>query len=797
MFIFLTLNWLFIWEINGESNILQYGEANLIPFFKLSPLIFLILIPAITMKSFSEEKRTGTIELLFTKPITDFQILIAKFLAGVTLVIIALLPTFVYYISVHLLGDPVGIMDDGATITSYLGLMLLGSAFVAIGLFTSSFTKSQIVSYIIAVSLCWVLYDGLGLLASFEKLGSFDFVIDYIGMSSHYDGLQLGVVDTKDVVYFISLIVLFIVATGITINRNKGIRLVKFGIIAVILVFLNIISVFQFRRIDFTEDQKYSLSDSTIEFLESDSTFNEPVFFKIYLDGELPKPLKEAQNSIKEKLDQFRIYAGDKIQYEFIDPKADPDPEEQQKLVEQIHDKGKGIQPLDYLIMSTGKFSNETYWPGAVLNYKDEKTSVVQFISVKQIKADEDLDVMNEYLENNLEFQIVNAINKIVRERKKRIAFLQGHDELNAQETQVMRSMLSENYIIEDVEIDGQIHALDSYDGLIVAQPKKPFNEKDKFVIDQFIMDGGRTMWFINPLEVNLDSLRKRGETYALAQTLNIQDQLFSYGVRIEKEVILQENCSYEYIPFDGRNVWKWPFYINVKGGKHKVSQNIDPIKLDYASPITFVGYDTLVKDTVLMSDPISLYRKPPIRINLNYAVPDMSPFNEWNGEEQTKPIAGMMEGKFKSLYKDRLAKAFTESEDFNTKEISVNNKIFVMGDANFMVSHKPFWSSKTNEMKYFGIFNLRYLEYERRYLQNPPAYGNLGLLMNTVDYMMDDQAIADSRNKGILQRKLDKTEIKESSRFWKLINIIIPLIIITVISATAMIFRRIKYSKK
>jgi ABC-2 type transport system permease protein len=219
--IYLIASGLFHWIISMNTNLLEGSEADLIPFFNLSPVIFLILIPAITMRSIAEERRTGTIELLFSRPISDFQILMAKYLAGVTLLLIALLPTFVYYLSMHYLGNPVGIIDDGATFTSYLGLVLLGSTFVAIGIFASSITSSQIVAFIVAMFLSWIFYDGLNLLGSYNLMGKFDLIVQYMGMTYHYDAIKRGVIDTSDVVYFLSLIALFIFAALTVIKSIK------------------------------------------------------------------------------------------------------------------------------------------------------------------------------------------------------------------------------------------------------------------------------------------------------------------------------------------------------------------------------------------------------------------------------------------------------------------------------------------------------------------------------------------------------------------------------------------------
>ena len=219
--IYLIASGLFHWIISYNTNLLEGNEAELIPFFNLSPIIFLILIPAITMRSIAEERRTGTIELLFTRPISDLKILLAKYFAGVTLLVIALVPTIIYYISMYYLGSPVGVIDSGATFTSYLGLILMGAAFVAIGIFASSLTSSQIVAFILSMFLCWIFYDGLKLLGSFNLMGKFDFVVQYISLSFHYDAIKRGVVDTSDIIYFISIISLFIFAALTVIKTLK------------------------------------------------------------------------------------------------------------------------------------------------------------------------------------------------------------------------------------------------------------------------------------------------------------------------------------------------------------------------------------------------------------------------------------------------------------------------------------------------------------------------------------------------------------------------------------------------
>ena len=219
--IYLISSGLFHWVISYNTNLLEGVEADLIPFFNLSPVIFLILIPAITMRSIAEERRTGTIELLFTRPISDIQLLFGKYLSAVTLLLIAILPTLFYYFTMYYLGSPVGIIDNGATLTSYIGLVLLGATFISIGIFASSITSSQIVAFILSMFLCWLFYDGFNLLGSYNLLGELDTIVRSFGMTTHYDSIKKGVIDSSDLLYFLSVISFFLFSAMTVLKSLK------------------------------------------------------------------------------------------------------------------------------------------------------------------------------------------------------------------------------------------------------------------------------------------------------------------------------------------------------------------------------------------------------------------------------------------------------------------------------------------------------------------------------------------------------------------------------------------------
>ncbi|MFN8699266.1 MAG: gliding motility-associated ABC transporter permease subunit GldF [Flavobacteriales bacterium] len=219
--VFLLITGLFMWIFPGDMNVLDMGFANLDTLFVISPWVFMFLIPAITMRSFAEEKRAGTMELLLTKPITDLQIILAKYFAGLALVFIAILPTLAYYVVISGLGNPPGNIDSGGTWGSYIGLMLLASGYVAIGIFASSITTNQIVSFLLAAIMCFFVFTGFQALGSFELFGEFDRFIIRLGMQEHYSALSLGLIDSRDVVYFLALVIIFTLLTRIVLQSRK------------------------------------------------------------------------------------------------------------------------------------------------------------------------------------------------------------------------------------------------------------------------------------------------------------------------------------------------------------------------------------------------------------------------------------------------------------------------------------------------------------------------------------------------------------------------------------------------
>ena len=219
--LFLVINGLFLWVFPGSMNIIDNGYASLQNYFIIAPWIFLFLIPAVTMRSFAEEKRSGTIEFIFTKPLTDLEIILAKYFASLLLILISIIPTLLYFLVIYFLGNPVGNLDTGGTWGSFIGLFFLAAIYCAIGIFSSSLSDNQIISLLIAIITCFIVYigfDSISKLGVFESIGTF---IIYLGIQEHYNSMSRGVIDSRDLVYFLSSIALFILLTQFKLKSKK------------------------------------------------------------------------------------------------------------------------------------------------------------------------------------------------------------------------------------------------------------------------------------------------------------------------------------------------------------------------------------------------------------------------------------------------------------------------------------------------------------------------------------------------------------------------------------------------
>ena len=797
--VFLVLTGLMLWVFKSDFNILDYGYAGMDGLFIIGPFLYLFLIPAITMRMIAEEKRNGTMELLLTKPISEMTLIWAKFLAGLVLVAISLLPTLVGYFSVVALGDPVGNVDSGSVAGSYLGLLLLGAAFVAIGIFASSLTNNQIVAFILAALMCAFMHLGFEAICRMGFLGSAELVVRQLGMSYHYDSISRGVVDSRDVIYFASVTALFMMATRMVLQSRKwhGWRKKKdlrrghwieltAGIL--IVVFVNVIGYYVFGRLDLTSERRYTLSKSTKALLKK---IDEPLLYRVYLEGDLPSDFKRLQNETKEMLNQFRAY-NKNVQYEFVNPNSFEDPKERQVFYQKLAQKG--IQPTQIQVSTATGYTQQVLIPAADVIYRGEETSIQLLQSQKYV---DQVQLLNNSIQS-LEYVLSNAIRALSRGKRPTVAFLRGHGELELPNLSDMIGSLWEYYTLDTARMDGNINSLtarslnpsdstysfrNKYDLIIVAKPTRSFSDQDLYILDQYVMYGGKLLWLVDPLDADMDSLEHAGQAVATRLPLNLDEMLFTYGVRINPDLVMDIRCRP--VPMKVGMVGEhaqiqfqpWMYFPEIVPlSPHPIVRNLDLIKTDFVSSMDLI--DNGVDKTVLLqTSEFSRVKNAPAIYDLNEAKvePDRRLFNR-----QHIPVAVLMEGSFKSVFRNRLTPDFMDIPSMGYRETSDTTRMIVFSDGDII-------KNRFNYQDATG-YPLGYDFYTET------MYANKELLLNCVDYLVGEDGSIASRSRNIKIRKLNVMKVKEERTKYQLLNILLPVGIVVVAGVVIVLLRRRKY---
>lgn len=585
---------------------------------------------------------------------------------------------------------------------------------------------------------------------------------------------------------------------GIKSKSAKTLAVVQFIVVVGIIFLVNIISSFVNARYDLTEDKRYTLSENTIGVLEEDGRLKDRIFFKIYLEGDLPADMQNIRNNIQNVLDEFRAYAGDKVQYEFINPNGEDDDKFNRQVQDKLYNKGEGILPTRVQSFESNSAEEFYVWPGAIVEYGGVTADVVQFFDRPVIVLGENLQSLVDNTVNDIEYKLISSIRRVTNVSAKSIGFLQGHGELSEKRTEEVRVALKKDYRVGDIEIGGKVDALDDIDALVVAKPTERFSEKDKFVIDQFIMRGGKVLWMIDPITFNEDSLVFTGETYGFSAELNIQnDLLYKYGARINNDLVIDNICTHEFIPPQHMQTpgAPWYFYPLIQTGKHPIVKNVDPIKMEYASSVEAVNQnDKKVKKTVLLKSSVESKRLlAPIRINYGFIVDQFKP-DFSNPNFGNNGLAVLLEGVFSSPFKGRISAAFAESDAYDTKYESVPNKMIVIGDGDIIDGTFTFYQKGQKKLSPVPL-NVDRFQVKTKNGSPKFNYGNKEFVLNAIDYLLGDESLISIRSKSISLRMLDDQKVKNEKVFWKTLNIAFPLIFILIVGLILLIIRKRKYA--
>ena len=776
--VFLLVLGLFLW-VFPESSILEYGYAGLESLFSTAPYLFMFLIPAITMRSLAEERREGTLELLATRPLTDWQIVMGKYLACLLLVLFALLPTLLYVYSVWVLGNPQGNLDTGAIIGSYIGLFLLGAAFVSIGLFASSVSKNQIIAFTIAVFISYFIYSGFNSLSQLLSLQNWD--IQNLGITRHYESVSRGVLDTRDLAYFVVLSGFFIALTllVVTSQRQKKIKYTALPALAAALVAIILLSVVTFTRFDFTKEKRFTLSTVSRSVMD---TLPQPVKVTVYLQGkDLPGGMKRLQQATRDMLSDLQAYGHRRLQFEFVNPLDGLNEQEKEEKLKEL--QGFGIEAKNLGIKTEEGVRQLIIVPMAIVA-SDSSSVPVQLLQTRIGLSDD--EQLNNSIQN-LEYAFTSAIKKVTSGGRPRIGFTDGHNELNdLQLNDAMRSLSDGFEIMPPVNLQTISFAnLQTLKLLIVPKPEKAFTEVEKFKIDQYLMRGGNILWAIDQVSAELDSLRGHGgEQLAFPKQLNLDDQLFRYGVRINYDLIADLNCSQ--IPVSTGNVGgqaqiqmlPWLFYpVFMPLGKHPVVKNLEGIRSEFASTIDMLPVKGLQQTVLLTSSPYNKKITAPHALSLQALEQEPDP-----KEFQSQPkIAGaLLEGRFASNFVNRpVPVGMNENVEIIAR--SKPAKMIVLSDGDIL----------KNQVSNDGSpFPLGYDRY------NQQTFGNKNLLLNIADYLTDDSGLITLRNKEIKLRLLNRARVRNEKTYWQVVNTVVPIAAVLIFAIFQHLYRKRKYAR-
>ena len=788
--VFLLITGLFLWVFQSDFNLLTYGYANLDGLFILAPWVFLFLVPAVTMRSFAEENRTGTIEMLATKPLSEWQIIWAKFLASVALVLLALIPTAVYYYSVYRLGFPVGNLDTGGILGSYIGLFLLSASFVSIGIFCSSITNNQILAFILSVFLCGFMYIGFEMIYSLSLFGPIDLFIQRLGMAAHYGSISRGVVDTRDVLYFLSVMAIFLCATKLVLASRKWAT--SFIVTLVIVVALNTIGSFVFTRFDLTAEKRYTLSETTKETLRE---LDDYVYFKVYLEGDFPAGFKKLRRETKEMLDEFRAYTKF-IDYEFINPSESSDRNEIAETYKTLYQQG--LNPTDLTVRNAdGSTQQMVIWPGALVSYRNNTEIAIDLLEDQLGQTSE--EALNASMQN-LEYRLLDAIIKVTRPQKPSIGFIEGHGELTENEVYDITETLKKNYHVTRGEIAGQVDALieryeDSkgevhanikFDALVIAKPTQPFDEKDKFLLDQYIMHGGKVLWLVEPVYATMDSLTSQESTVGVDLDLNLEDMLFRYGVRLNHNLLLDMNCAA--LPVRTGQVagqaqlefYRWFYFpLAQAASNHPMVRHLNAVKMDFVSSIDATTSDgNIVKTPLLMTSDYTKVSGTPVFISLAMLrqSPDKRMF-----PSRSQNVAYLLKGNFPSLYANRINAEIQESKEMDFLTESVPTAMIVVADGDVIRNQIDILNKKPLPLGY------------DQYTQN--TYGNKDFIENAIAYLVDGENLIAIRSREFKIRLLDPDKIVHQRLRWQLVNILVPVGSVILFGIIMAFVRKKKYT--
>lgn len=557
-------------------------------------------------------------------------------------------------------------------------------------------------------------------------------------------------------------------------NKSKALK--QFGIVFLAVIVINLISNFFFKRFDLTQDKRYTLSETTLNIIK---TVDSPLYIDVYLEGNFPPEFKRLQNETKQLLEEFSAYNSN-IVFQFKNPIEKE--EMRVEVMKQFYERG--MQPLSITVEDKGKQSQEVVFPWAQATY-GEKFSKVSLLKNLMGASTEEKVISSV---QHLEFGFAEAINKISKDKQKKIAVIKGNGELHDAFIADFVKSVRESYYIGTFTLDSvakqpnqSLEALKKYDLAIIAKPTEAFTEAEKQVLDQFVVNGGKTLWLVDAVSADMDSMyNETGTILAHQRELNLTDMFFKYGIRMNPLLIKDEQATPIKIASGNQGsetqlqeyFWKFSPFI-YPSSTNPIVKNMEGIKYEFTSPIELLKND--LKKTVLLSS--SEYSKPigtPTPISLDMVTEETTP-EEYEGKGLL-PVAVLLEGKFKSAYQNRVL----PFSDNTFQAVGKDNKMIVISDGDVI----------KNQLDKGTPLELGFDKWTNQ------LYGNKEFLMNCVNYLLDDNGLINIRSKDVDLPLLNKEEVYKNYTLAQMVTVGLPIVILAIFGFLFTFLRKRKYSR-
>ena len=555
-------------------------------------------------------------------------------------------------------------------------------------------------------------------------------------------------------------------------TQKKIENLLWFAITIMLVLIGNVLAQDYFFRLDLTEDKRYSIAGPTREMLRE---LDDVVYVDVYLEGDVPAGFRRLQRSIRETLEEFRTYAGARVQYNFIDPSTATSQAARNEFYRSLADKG--IQPTNIFDTEGGKKTEKLVFPGAVVSYGGREQGVMLLRGNQAASPEEKL---NQSVEE-VEYALASTIQELTQERKYRVGWLTGHGELDSIKVRSIQEAIAEEYVLEEVFLP-TARNLERFDALILAKPQQPFSEQAKYKLDQYLLQGGKGLFFIDQVMVNMDSAGGEG-TLAVPLDLNLNDMLFRYGLRINQN-LLQDLSSGAYPVVVGNmgnqpqvRMLPWPFFPVLNNyGPSAIVRNLDATYGKFVSTIDTVKSEGVQKTPLILSSQYTRTFEAPVRVSINDLRQELNPAQYNKG---VLPVGYLVEGMFSSLYRNRFLPEGISQEGFleqgETKLITVSDGDFIANEINF----------RTGEPYPLGFAPF-----------TQQLFANQQFVLNSLAYLTNENGLIVARNKEISIRPLDPIQKEEERLFWQALNLAGPVIFVILLGVVFHYWRKRKYTR-